>query len=257
MLSAEIGATRPMNRLLQGEVGSGKTIVAVLAMLQMVDAGYQCALLAPTEVLAAQHVRSINDVLGPLAMGGQLGGADNATRVGLLTGSMSQAQKKHVRAEITGGEVGHRRRNPRATAGCGRVRPTRHGGRRRAASVRCRAARPVARQGTCRDHAAPAGDDRHADTADGGTDRLRRSGDVDAARTSPRASADHHHRRLRQGQAGVVGPGMAADHRGSRRTAARPTWWRRRIDDSDNSRLDRQGRTALGDSRRALRTAGP
>ena len=50
-------------------------------MLQMVDAGYQCALLAPTEVLAAQHVRSITDVLGPLAMGGQLGGADAATRV--------------------------------------------------------------------------------------------------------------------------------------------------------------------------------
>jgi ATP-dependent DNA helicase RecG len=106
VLSAEIGATRPMNRLLQGEVGSGKTIVAVLAMLQMVDAGYQCALLAPTEVLAAQHVRSINDVLGPLAMSGQLGGADDATRVALLTGSMSQAQKKLVRAEITGGEVG-------------------------------------------------------------------------------------------------------------------------------------------------------
>ncbi|MGA8329937.1 MAG: DEAD/DEAH box helicase, partial [Mycobacterium sp.] len=57
VLSAEIGATRPMNRLLQGEVGSGKTIVSVLAMLQMVDAGYQCALLAPTEVLAAQHLR--------------------------------------------------------------------------------------------------------------------------------------------------------------------------------------------------------
>ena len=106
VLSAEIGATRPMNRLLQGEVGSGKTILAVLAMLQMVDAGYQCALLAPTEVLAAQHLQSINDVLGPLAMGGQLGGADNATRVALLTGSMSQAQKKQVRAEITGGQAG-------------------------------------------------------------------------------------------------------------------------------------------------------
>ena len=78
VLSDELAATRPMNRLLQGEVGSGKTIVAVLAMLQMVDAGYQCALLAPTEVLAAQHLRSICDVLGPLAMGGQLGGADNA-----------------------------------------------------------------------------------------------------------------------------------------------------------------------------------
>ena len=76
MLSAELAASRPMNRMLQGEVGSGKTIVSVLAMLQMVDAGYQCALLAPTEVLAAQHARSIRDVLGPLAMAGQLGGAD-------------------------------------------------------------------------------------------------------------------------------------------------------------------------------------
>jgi ATP-dependent DNA helicase RecG len=106
VLSGELAATRPMNRLLQGEVGSGKTIVSVLAMLQMVDAGYQCALLAPTEVLAAQHLQSISDVLGPLAMGGQLGGQDNATRLALLTGSMSQAQKKQVRAEIAGGEVG-------------------------------------------------------------------------------------------------------------------------------------------------------
>ena len=106
VLSGELAASRPMNRLLQGEVGSGKTIVSVLAMLQMVDAGYQCALLAPTEVLAAQHLRSIRDVLGPLAMGGQLGGQDNATRLALLTGSMSPAQKKQVRAEIAGGEVG-------------------------------------------------------------------------------------------------------------------------------------------------------
>ncbi|OOK82450.1 DEAD/DEAH box helicase family protein [Mycobacterium kansasii] len=106
VLSEEISATRPMNRLLQGEVGSGKTIVAVLAMLQMVDAGYQCALLAPTEVLAAQHLTSINDILGPLAMGGQLGGADNATRVALLTGSMTAGQKKDVRAAVAGGEVG-------------------------------------------------------------------------------------------------------------------------------------------------------
>jgi ATP-dependent DNA helicase RecG len=106
VLSAEIAATRPMNRLLQGEVGSGKTIVAVLAMLQMIDAGYQCALLAPTEVLAAQHLQSINDVLGPLGMGGQLGGTEDATRVALLTGSMSSAQKKQVRDEITSSQVG-------------------------------------------------------------------------------------------------------------------------------------------------------
>ena len=106
VLSKELAATRPMNRLLQGEVGSGKTIVAVLAMLQLVDAGYQCAMLAPTEVLAAQHLRSIRDVLGPLGMGGQLGGADSATRVALLSGSMTAAQKKQVRAEVAGGQVG-------------------------------------------------------------------------------------------------------------------------------------------------------
>ena len=105
-ISAELAANRPMHRLLQGEVGSGKTIVSVLAMLQMVDAGYQCALLAPTEVLAAQHARSIRGVLGPLAMGGQLGGAEGATRVALLTGSMSAAQKRQVREEVAAGEAG-------------------------------------------------------------------------------------------------------------------------------------------------------
>ncbi|ULE33168.1 ATP-dependent DNA helicase RecG [Mycobacterium sp. IDR2000157661] len=106
VISAELSAPRPMNRMLQGEVGSGKTIVSVFAMLQMVDAGYQCALLAPTEVLAAQHARSIRDVLGPLAMAGQLEGVDGATRVALLTGSMSAQQKRAVRDEVAGGEAG-------------------------------------------------------------------------------------------------------------------------------------------------------
>ncbi len=106
VLSTELAASRPMNRMLQGEVGSGKTIVSVLAMLQLVDAGYQCALLAPTEVLAAQHARSVRDVLGPLAMAGQLGGDDNATRVALLTGSMSPQQKRQVRDEVAAGEAG-------------------------------------------------------------------------------------------------------------------------------------------------------
>jgi ATP-dependent DNA helicase RecG len=95
-----------MNRMLQGEVGSGKTIVSVLAMLQMVDAGYQCALLAPTEVLAAQHARSVRDVLGPLAMAGQLGGAERATAVALLTGSMSPQQKRQVRDMVASGDAG-------------------------------------------------------------------------------------------------------------------------------------------------------
>jgi ATP-dependent DNA helicase RecG len=106
VLEDELASTTPMHRMLQGEVGSGKTIVSVLAMLQMVDAGYQCALLAPTEVLAAQHARSIRDVLGPLAMAGQLGGEDGATRVALLTGSMTPQQKREVRDEVAGGDAG-------------------------------------------------------------------------------------------------------------------------------------------------------
>ena len=106
VLSAELADTKPMHRMLQGEVGSGKTIVSVLAMAQMVDAGYQCALLAPTEVLAMQHARSIRDVLGPLAMAGQFGAEDGATRVALLTGSMTAAQKRQVRDEVAGGEAG-------------------------------------------------------------------------------------------------------------------------------------------------------
>ena len=65
-----------MHRLLQGEVGSGKTIIAIRAMLQVVASGGQAALLAPTEVLAQQHYRSIKDMLGPLAMGGTLGAAE-------------------------------------------------------------------------------------------------------------------------------------------------------------------------------------
>lgn len=105
-IAQELGSAKPMNRLLQGEVGSGKTIVSVLAMAQMVDAGYQCAMLAPTEVLAAQHAQSIRNVLGPLAMAGQLGGDDGATRVALLSGSMTAAQKRQVRDEIASGQAG-------------------------------------------------------------------------------------------------------------------------------------------------------
>ncbi|MET0703591.1 MAG: ATP-dependent DNA helicase RecG [Mycobacterium sp.] len=106
VISEELESTRPMNRMLQGEVGSGKTIVSLVAMLQMIDAGYQCALLAPTEVLADQHARSMRDVLGPLATAGELGAPEVATRIALLTGSMSAAQKRDARAEIVSGEAG-------------------------------------------------------------------------------------------------------------------------------------------------------
>ncbi len=105
-IAADIAQTHPMQRLLQGDVGSGKTVVALRAMLQVVDAGGQAALLAPTEVLAAQHARNIEDMLGDLAFGGMLGGADNATRVTLLTGSMPSAEKKKALLEAASGQAG-------------------------------------------------------------------------------------------------------------------------------------------------------
>jgi ATP-dependent DNA helicase RecG len=105
-IAAELAADHPMNRLLQGEVGSGKTIIAVRAMLQAVDAAGQAALLAPTEVLAQQHYRSITALLGPLGQAGQLGGVEHATRVTLLTGSMGAAARRRALLEAASGEAG-------------------------------------------------------------------------------------------------------------------------------------------------------
>ncbi|MDQ1496491.1 MAG: ATP-dependent helicase RecG [Actinomycetota bacterium] len=105
-IAAEISADHPMHRLLQGEVGSGKTVVAVRAMLAVADAGGQSALLAPTEVLAQQHFRSITTMLGDLALRGQLGGAEHATTVTLLTGSMGQAARRSALLDAASGEAG-------------------------------------------------------------------------------------------------------------------------------------------------------
>ncbi|GAA1983973.1 ATP-dependent DNA helicase RecG [Isoptericola halotolerans] len=105
-LAAELARPRPMQRLLQGEVGSGKTVVALRAMLQVVDAGGQAALLAPTEVLAAQHARTLRALLGPLAEGGMLGGAAHGTRVALLTGSLGAAARKEALLSAASGEAG-------------------------------------------------------------------------------------------------------------------------------------------------------
>lgn len=105
-ISADLSRNHPMHRLLQGEVGSGKTIVSLLTMLQVVDNGRQCALLAPTEVLAAQHYRSLKNMLGDLGNAGELGAADNATKVVLVTGSMSAGQKKAALLDAVTGEAG-------------------------------------------------------------------------------------------------------------------------------------------------------
>lgn len=103
---ADLAKTFPMQRLLQGEVGSGKTVVALRAMLSVVDAGGQCALLAPTEVLAAQHFQTITALLGDLGAGRLLGAAEHATDVVLLTGSMSSAAKRSAMLRAASGEAG-------------------------------------------------------------------------------------------------------------------------------------------------------
>src|SRR4051794_15305565 len=105
-LSTELAEEQPMHRLLQGEVGSGKTVVALRAMAQVVDAGGQAALLAPTEVLAAQHARGIRDLLGPLGRAGELDGAAEGTKVTLLTGSLKAAAKRAARADVAEGRAG-------------------------------------------------------------------------------------------------------------------------------------------------------
>ncbi|KRC46184.1 ATP-dependent DNA helicase RecG [Nocardioides sp. Root79] len=102
----DLAQPHPMNRLLQGEVGSGKTLVALRAMLRVVDSGGQTALLAPTEVLAQQHYRSIVAMLGELADGGTIFGSGTGTRVELLTGSMTKTQRTGPLSRIASGEAG-------------------------------------------------------------------------------------------------------------------------------------------------------
>ncbi|HEX8286277.1 MAG TPA: ATP-dependent DNA helicase RecG [Pyrinomonadaceae bacterium] len=84
----------PMNRLLQGDVGSGKTAVALLAMLAALENGYQAALMAPTEILAEQHARNVKRML-----------AETPYRVELLTGSIKAAEKRRLQRDLAGGEI--------------------------------------------------------------------------------------------------------------------------------------------------------
>ncbi|MCD0484929.1 ATP-dependent DNA helicase RecG [Streptacidiphilus sp. ASG 303] len=103
---ADLAREHPMHRLLQGEVGSGKTMVGLRAMLAVVDTGGQAAMLAPTEVLAQQHHRSITAMMGDLAEGGMLGGSDIGTKVVLLTGSMGTAARRQALLDLVTGEAG-------------------------------------------------------------------------------------------------------------------------------------------------------
>lgn len=91
---ADLSGEYVMNRLVQGDVGSGKTIVAVLCLLSVVEAGYQGALMAPTEVLAKQHYETITELLTPFSV-----------RLGLLTGSVKGAERRKILKEIAEGGV--------------------------------------------------------------------------------------------------------------------------------------------------------
>ena len=102
----DLAKPHPMHRILQGEVGSGKTVVALRAMLAVVDSGGQAALLAPTEVLAAQHMRTFAKLLGTLALGGTLEGAEKATQITLITGSQSSPARKEAMSLAATGAAG-------------------------------------------------------------------------------------------------------------------------------------------------------
>ncbi|AEA26918.1 ATP-dependent DNA helicase RecG [Pseudonocardia dioxanivorans CB1190] len=105
-IAADLARETPMNRLVQGDVGAGKTVVALRAMLQVVDSGRQAAMLAPTEVLAAQHARSLRSLLGPLGRAGELDGAEEATRITLLTGSLGTAARRQAMLDVQSGAAG-------------------------------------------------------------------------------------------------------------------------------------------------------
>ena len=105
-IAADLATAHPMHRLLQGEVGSGKTVCALRGMLQVVDEGGQAALLAPTEVLAAQHYRGMLDLLGPLGRAGELDGDPDGTRITLVTGSLGAAARRRALAEVAAGRAG-------------------------------------------------------------------------------------------------------------------------------------------------------
>ena len=105
-IADDLAASHPMHRLLQGEVGSGKTVIALRAALTVIDSGGQVALLAPTEVLAAQHQRTFLKLLGDLAQGGMLGSSDSSTSIVLLTGSQNAATRREALAQIKSGSAG-------------------------------------------------------------------------------------------------------------------------------------------------------
>ena len=183
-----------MIRLLQGDVGSGKTVVALLAMAEVVEAGRQAAMMAPTEVLARQHF----DRMAPLA-------ASVGLRIALMTGRDKAPERRGTLAALAAGETRHCRRHACAFSGRRRLRRPGPRGRGRAASLRRPPAARACRQGRSR---RPPGDDGDADPALARAGLFRRHGRVGAARKAARATADRHTRHAdradRRGRGGTV-----------------------------------------------------
>lgn len=104
-IAADLAKTTAMHRLLHGDVGSGKTVVALRAMLMAVDSGAQAAMLAPTEVLASQHFASIEKLLGEQMALSPLLSGDDQVRVALLTGSMPSRERKQLALDLATGQI--------------------------------------------------------------------------------------------------------------------------------------------------------
>ena len=182
-IRADLRHPYPMQRLLQGDVGSGKTVVAALAAAQAIDSGYQAALMAPTEILADQHFRKIAALDGAARRQGRV--ADR------------QPEEKGQAGRHRAGRIGRSAagdRHPRADPGHGAVRETGPGDRRRAAPLRRRPAPHLAQQGQQRQDAAPADDVGHADPAHAGDDLLRRPRSVGHRRAAAGPQPDRHAR---------------------------------------------------------------
>ncbi len=237
-ISADLAAPRPMHRLLQGDVGSGKTVVALTALLAAVQGGYQGALMAPTEVLAEQHHLSISRFLQGLD---RLVGRDadgGAARPGRAPHQPDGRRRAPQAVRRPGRRRGrHRCRHPRPHLRHRGLPQSRSGRDRRAAPLRRRAAGAAAGQrpgrgrryrGRARTRCA--GHDRHPHPPYGGDAHLRRPRQVGAAGDAARPHPDHHrgHRARRRwsGKRPTGGSGSRWPPAG-RPTSSAP-WWRGR-----------------------------
>ena len=189
-LRAELAGSRPAQRLLMGEVGSGKTVVALFAMLRAVEHGCQAALMAPTETLAEQHFATLQSLLG-----------GEPVTLALLTGSTPAARRAEVHGTPCERRVLAGRRHARADRGRGALSLAGGRGGRRAAPLRRAPARRARRQGAAGPRPACAAHDRDADPAHARALRVRRSRRDAPARAAARSAPDPDARDRRRARA--------------------------------------------------------